>query len=330
LADVPDSPNADTPDDTPDDNETPDGEGRDEGAEETGAWAVDPSVLDPFRERIAEMLAPIAEAAREQLAEVVEPVTRQIQAQIAALLPKIELPKIELPTLPTFKLPPEIVEALTRIRLRPPNWPDVADRTRLAEVIQDDGIPLVWVPRADIVAELLTAPDRAARIKVLIGRRDDVVEDCRAVLETVGEPYADKVQLALQAVDALAAGHEQAAQALATVVVESSTRLAIDESSTKVQNRVRVKLDDVADVEIRLRAALAPLDVFYKEWHGTKNPKPMPKALSRHVTCHWAEPDHFSEGNALVAVMLAASVLRALQELEELRAVEGNPTWLRK
>ncbi len=153
MADVPDSPNADTPDDKPGDDETPDGGRGDVERSEPPAWTVDPSVLEPIRERSAEMFAPIAEAASAQLAQALAPVAQQIRAQIAAVMPKIELPP-----LPTFKLSPEVIEAVTRIRLRPPNWPDSVDRTRLAEVIRDDGIPLVWVPRAEIVSELLVAP----------------------------------------------------------------------------------------------------------------------------------------------------------------------------
>jgi hypothetical protein len=54
----------------------------------------------------------------------------------------------------------------------------------------------------------------------------------------------------------------------------------------------------------------------------------MPDALSRHVTVHSAAPQHFSEGNAVLAVLLASTVLRALQELDEIRDSLGDPTWL--
>jgi hypothetical protein len=36
------------------------------------------------------------------------------------------------------------------------------------------------------------------------------------------------------------------------------------------------------------------------------------------VTVHQADHGHYTEGNAVVAILLAASVLRALQELQDL------------
>jgi hypothetical protein len=44
---------------------------------------------------------------------------------------------------------------------------------------------------------------------------------------------------------------------------------------------------------------------------------PQPESLSRHVSVHQADPAHYTRGNATVAAMLVASVLRALQEFQE-------------
>ncbi len=251
------------------------------------------------------------------------PLVRAAQAQV-----ELALPRFELPPLPAFDLPPGLIEILARVReSRPPNWPESMDFDRLEEVIQDDGLPLVWVPRSSIVSQVLDAPDRVSGVKVLLAHRTEVIEDCREVLSTITTPtYGDKVALTVQAADAFADGHAGAAQALAVVVVESATRRAINENSTRVKHWVRFDLDAIPYVELRLRAALAPLVSFYEEWND-KAPTPRPDALSRHVTCHWAEPQHLTEGNALVAVLLATSILRALQELEELRAKTGDPTW---
>ncbi len=268
-------------------------------------------------------LAPVVEATQVQVAAAMAPVVRAAQAQI-----ELALPKFEFPTLPTFVLPPGFIETLARVHeSRPPNWPEPMDYDRLEEVIQGDGLPLVWVPRRIVVEAVLAAPDRPSRVKVLLAHCNEVLQDCREVLATISTPtYAGKVALAGQAVDALAEGHIEAAQALAVVVVESATRRAIHPNTATVKHRVRFDLDKIQYVELRLRAALAPLASFYKEW-SQKTPEPCPDALSRHVTCHQAEPQHFTEANALVAVLLATSVLRALQELEELQAATGDATW---
>jgi hypothetical protein len=67
--------------------------------------------------------------------------------------------------------------------------------------------------------------------------------------------------------------------------------------------------------QVRWRAALAPIGRFYTAWRHDSG-QPPPEALSRHVTVHQADQGHYTAGNAIVAVMLAASVLRALDELE--------------
>ena len=68
--------------------------------------------------------------------------------------------------------------------------------------------------------------------------------------------------------------------------------------------------------ELQLRLALAPIQHFYTSWHRDSG-TPQPESLSRHVSVHQADPRHYTKGNAIVAAMLAASVLRALQEFQE-------------
>lgn len=61
-------------------------------------------------------------------------------------------------------------------------------------MVQDEGIPLVWVPRGEIVSDVLAAPDRQARIKILLARSGEVMQDCRDVqraeARTVGDDAA--------------------------------------------------------------------------------------------------------------------------------------------
>jgi hypothetical protein len=71
-------------------------------------------------------------------------------SDVAALLPRLQLPDFA-----------DLLEQLRRDE--PPNWPDDIELDRVTEVIRDDGIPLVWVPRATVVTEVLAAPDRPAR-----------------------------------------------------------------------------------------------------------------------------------------------------------------------
>jgi hypothetical protein len=243
----------------------------------------------------------------------------------ASLFPKIELtaPIFDFSTvLPKIALPdfgPAFAALLKRMRESlPPNWPADIDLDRVVAVIQDDGLPLVWVPRAEVVVEVMAATDRSARIEVLVAHFDELVADCREVLTSVGhETLTGQLPLARRAVDALEAGHHEAAQALAVVVTETAVARAISDKYADVKKQVLFDPDLVAYTQLRLRAALAPIGRFYTTWYASSG-QPAPEALSRHVTVHQADYSHYTPGNATVAVLLAVSVLRALQELQEL------------
>jgi len=63
-----------------------------------------------------------------------------------------------------FAASPAFLRMLERLRESlPPNWPDDIDLDKVRTIVQDEGLPLVWVPRAEIMTELLAAPDRTAR-----------------------------------------------------------------------------------------------------------------------------------------------------------------------
>ena len=51
-------------------------------------------------------------------------------------------------------------------------------------MIQNDGIPLVWVPRSEIILEMISATGRADRIDLLIARAEQVAADCQRASAT--------------------------------------------------------------------------------------------------------------------------------------------------
>ena len=133
---------------------------------------------------------------------------------------------------------------------------------------------------------------------------------------------AGQALLARRAVDALADGHHEAAQALSVVATETAVVHILGNGGTKgqyglVKQQVGFNPETVAYTRVRLEAALAPLGSFFTGWFPNTG-TPAPKALSRHVSVHQADPTHYTEGHGLTAVMLAASILRALQEHLEL------------
>jgi len=227
---------------------------------------------------------------------------------MTAFIPKIVIPELD----DAFKA------MLERLREQlPPNWPEGIDFNAATTVIEDDGLPIVWVPRADIVETILNAPDREARVKILLDRSEDVIQDCRDVIATIDHPtLTNQIPLVARVVDAFAAGHVESAQALAVVVTETVVARTLDKDYKKVQKLVQFDPHAVSLGEVRVKAALAPIGPFYTAWWPSSG-DPAPTALSRHVTVHQADVEHYTPGNAIVAVMLATSVLRAMQDFME-------------
>ena len=205
----------------------------------------------------------------------------------------------------------ELLEQFTKYL--PPNWPHDADEEAVEEIV-NDGIPLVWVPRSEITQKLLDAKNRAERIGILLAHRTEVAEDCRVALrEASHAEVADQVALGMQALDAFNAGLDAPAQSLAVVVTDTVVRKTFSDKPSDLHKNALVDLDDVPYQKLRLLTAMAPVSRFYTRWFPT-DPTPPPAHLSRHVSVHVADGVHYTEENAILAVMLMASLLRQLSD----------------
>jgi hypothetical protein len=246
---------------------------------------------------------------------------------VADFMPKLDvadfMPKLQL-NLPIPDLSATFAGIFKKLHdSQPPNWPVDIDIDRVVEVVQNDGLPLVWVPRAEVVVKVMAAHDRTSRIDVLLDHFDEVTSDCANVLADVDHAnLSGPLDLARRSIAALSSGHHEAAQALAVVTTETAVVEALGNGGgtgqyNVVKDRVGFDPASVAYSRVRLEAALAPIRVFFTSWWKNSG-APMPDALSRHVSVHQADPAHYTRSNALIAGMLVASVLRALQEHYEL------------
>jgi hypothetical protein len=116
-----------------------------------------------------------------------------------------------------------------RIQIPPelPNWGADVDFDDAGKVALDDGIPLAYVPPAEIVTKILAAPTPADRRQVL-------VDETSAITAA----FPEYTPLAQAAVNALVEGHHQGAQALAVNVTESFVREWIAEKYHRVKRHV--------------------------------------------------------------------------------------------
>ena len=228
---------------------------------------------------------------------------------------------------------------------RPENWHGTGlSPDRVLPIATEDGIPVVWLPRADVLKTLVASPS-GQRHGVLEAHGVQVIADCRARLGECHDPWiADSAHLLGKAIDAFDSGHHEAAMALAVSVGEplalwaSVPRVQIFDSEddrdrwekNRQQKKYKLASMELAATsteaqkrryEICRHALIAPVSTFFAEFRPGD---PEPELLSRHVVAHAPTKAHFSRRNAIIALMLAVSILREQEEwCQEVRATDA-------
>ena len=201
------------------------------------------------------------------------------------------------------------------IRAVPANWP--ADRL-------DDGLrfvaetrwPIVWVPRLQVVTQLLDAPE-PDRISTLVANGADVLADCEAAIDDITvERYEDVLPFAHSAIAAFRDGHAAPAQALVaallTTIVQHHLGFA-RLSDAKTSLTVDPDNADFDVMRIALIAGCVPDTLAsFRESQGDE----VPREFNRHASLHRVCVEQYTEENALIGLMLASALLRELNELE--------------
>jgi hypothetical protein len=220
-------------------------------------------------------------------------------------------------------LPTDFVDQMQQLRRQrlPQNWPASLSAKLWAarSIIEAEGIPLVYVPRADVVGMVFEAASREERVTILLAHQDEILDDCDGALTVDLHSYVKgQVPLVRQAVASYRSGHVAASQALSVVVCDTLVRANVAAKHTTAKATAAgadLKQAIMADI-LRVELALAPVVKLLTEW-SPEGGKPEPNELSRHVTVHHATDAHLREDNALVAVMLATSLIRGFSEMHE-------------
>lgn len=221
---------------------------------------------------------------------------------------------------------------------RPVNWWGTGLKPELLTPIAREGIPVVWIPSPEIL-KLLVAAQPTKRIALLLAHLEDIVAQSRSLLDECHLASLNgSRQLLRRAMDAFEGGYHEAAMALIVVVVEglalwaSKLRIgilasvdggtidAIIRRSDRMSRRfgyelAAQELDSPIlndEFDVRRRALLEPISKFFGPFFADRG-DPMPDKLSRHAVVHRPTAEHFSKENALLAIMLATSLLREQQ-----------------
>ncbi|MEU4711643.1 hypothetical protein AB0G00_34995 [Nocardia salmonicida] len=219
-----------------------------------------------------------------------------------------------------------IFEEITR--RYPANWPTDEELTLdlAKQIVEDEGIPLAYIPRAEIVSDLVHAADRTERGAILVARAAEILDDCERALDGGLHPAVADLKLFL----------EDAFQAFRLSLVRPTQSVAVAVCTTLIDNHLAgkyptaKKMCRVTDIEtawredrLRYELGIAPVVNLLTEWNP-KSGKPRPAALSRHVSTHQLHLDHFTPENAILAVMVATSLILALNERLSWEAKESS------
>lgn len=217
----------------------------------------------------------------------------------------------------TAQLLAEMVQVTTSVARRlldnlPTNWPR-GSRLNNASHVLDDGIPIAYVPRAEIVGKILEEDDYEARATVVADNRLDIADDCRAAIDSRPPHYtvADLSGLIYEAATVLVERRFASAQSLAVNVADNIVRRTMDPKWKYGRIVSTIKDSHFDDELLPVSLAFQPALRFYAFWAFGSTPPPR---LNRHCTAHGLSPEHATEANATVSVMLATSLLVAVTE----------------
>ncbi|MGF3055358.1 hypothetical protein [Microbacterium sp. YY-01] len=191
------------------------------------------------------------------------------------------------------------------------------------EVVMSDGIPLYGVPRTSIAQSLLKADGRGKRREILGRRWRSISEDCRVAIDScqssATKTFRDSARAAL---DALDAGHHQAAQALAGSVIDAILNMYFGDKRSKYTPHPSGKRTTAAYEEFGSRQfiAFAPIWTTYQQFHVAQGDS-VPTTFSRNATAHTVSPRQYSRRNAIQGLMVACSLI--LRVHEENGAIQG-------
>jgi hypothetical protein len=184
------------------------------------------------------------------------------------------------------------------------------------QVVMVDGIPLYGVPRTS-TAEALIRADAASKRRDILGRRWKTISaDCRDAVEgCTSGAVASYVPFAVAAVDALDAGHTEAAQALAGSVVDAilSSYFGKDRYKYTPDKKGKRTKDAYDEFNVRQFIAFAPMWQTYQQFFVTGGDK-VPTTFSRNATTHTVSRRQFNRRNAVQGLMVACSLLYRVDE----------------
>ena len=165
----------------------------------------------------------------------------------------------------------------------PRNLRQVEDIDGVATVALDEGLPLSWIPRHEIVVDLVSAAGSDERQAILIERSTDILDDCEAALTDDDSEWARESR---SAIAALRAGLDGPAQSHASNIIDSIV-IALFGANGRNEAKKQAE-EDFDDLPLQLAAenlTIRPLFRAFAVWWPASGVAP-PAHFARHATSH--------------------------------------------
>jgi hypothetical protein len=200
----------------------------------------------------------------------------------------------------------------------PANLHDIEDLKfeQVQEVVMVDGIPLFGVPRTSTAEALIRAESVSKRRDILGRRWKTISADCRTVATAcTTSDVAPYVPFAISALDALDAGHTEAAQALGGSLIDAilSAYFRKDRYKFTPDRKGKRTKDAYDEFSIRQYIAFAPMWQTYQKFF-VEDGDAVPNTFSRNATAHTVSRRQYNRRNAVQGLMVACSLLCHLDE----------------
>jgi hypothetical protein len=227
-----------------------------------------------------------------------------MKPSLPSLMPVFNMPQLTV-TMPSVAFPTALTDmvrgfdwaALERRLRTPSNWPEDFEPhlPKLLAMLNEEGIPVAWIPRWELLEQLIKAGSPKARSELVVDERQAIVEDCAELLQEIEmESLLPMMPAVEELLEACRAGLWKLAALAAVPLVHS-----VVESLKWVTDQQRARKYHAIDANVTLRELLeratrAPLVLFYEDWNP-RSGKARPQHLTRHVMSHQFGPEQVTD-----------------------------------
>jgi hypothetical protein len=209
------------------------------------------------------------------------------------------------------------IERVSR-RLVPANWWElpIGAQERARKQMRTGGICLIWVPRAEIVCELIAPMSKAERDAHLLQRQFEILADVEACLAEVEHPRLAELRLAgEEALVTFREGRLRAAQALSASLLGG---VLVGEFGHARFDRARQSFEEDLKVGDMRTMRIGLIQTAISKAIEPAYDPPVSTGFNRHLTVHGVDATQYTAPHAIEALLLVAGTLRELQDLYEL------------